>query len=316
MPKTEQDYPLAHASAREVTEAARAVMRDCVIARRIGGTARMIGEFTFVRERDRERESRNERLTKLHKTGGDDRLVVNVAGFDPRVTCYTAMSAPIESCQYIMQEMLKTEYRETFGHAPNPSIRVALPLTLKARKSFCHVCRKCGPKKIQRERERSGLTDILTTEIADGKCQVYIETRSRTIWARWYDIWEAVEATVAVCVRRGRWGWSSVTSESNESHSFTYLTTYQSILHASYVKLIGYVPIKSFGWIGLVWFGLAWLGSLTDCDFPLSDTARPMPMVQDLFVVVTDEPWPPLQLLSLGVGNLTNGSTAVRNQDR
>lgn len=50
-------------------------------------------------------------------------------------------------------------------------------------------------------------------DIADGKCQVYIETRSNVLWARWFDVWEAVEATVAVCVRKGKWGWSSVKSE-------------------------------------------------------------------------------------------------------
>lgn len=45
VPKMEQYFSLAHASARQVTEAARAVMQTCVIARRIGGTARMIGGF-------------------------------------------------------------------------------------------------------------------------------------------------------------------------------------------------------------------------------------------------------------------------------
>ena len=49
---------------------------------------------------------------------------------------------------------------------------------------------------------------------------------------------------------------------------------------------------------------------MADCEFPLSDSALPVPKVQDLFIVVTDEPWPALQLLNLGVGNLTNGSTA------
>lgn len=49
---------------------------------------------------------------------------------------------------------------------------------------------------------------------------------------------------------------------------------------------------------------------MADCEFPLSDTALPVPKVQDLFVVVTDEPWPPPQLLSLRLGNLTNGLNA------
>ena len=50
-PTMEHGYALAYASTREVAEAAGAVMFECVIPRRIGGTARMIGECIFEGER-------------------------------------------------------------------------------------------------------------------------------------------------------------------------------------------------------------------------------------------------------------------------
>ncbi len=49
--------------------------------------------------------------------------------------------------------------------------------------------------------------------IADGKCQVVIDTEGPTIRARWWDVWQAIEATVAVCVRDGKGGKSKVACE-------------------------------------------------------------------------------------------------------
>lgn len=37
--------PVAHASAKNVSDAARAVIQECVVRRRIGGAADKIGEF-------------------------------------------------------------------------------------------------------------------------------------------------------------------------------------------------------------------------------------------------------------------------------
>lgn len=59
-----------------------------------------------------------------------------MVAFEPHVTCHGAMAAPVRSCDYIMREMLKTNLQERFGHGPDPNIQVALPITLRARKSF------------------------------------------------------------------------------------------------------------------------------------------------------------------------------------
>ena len=111
-----------------------------------------------------------------------------------------------------MREMMKTEVREKFAQTPDPSIRVALPLILRARTytvvpymPFAYLCNST-----YRSDSRA---ECLVLHTADGKCQVYIETRSPTIWASWYDVWEAVETTVAACVRRGKRGWAAVASE-------------------------------------------------------------------------------------------------------
>ena len=42
--------------------------------------------------------------------------------------------------------------------------------------------------------------------IADGKCQVIIDTEGMTVRARWWDVWQAIEATVAVCIMGGKGG--------------------------------------------------------------------------------------------------------------
>lgn len=61
-------------------------------------------------------------------------LGVTIALFKPQVTCAETVSTPPSSCAYIIDEMLKTTNEEFFGHATDPSITVALPLTLQARK--------------------------------------------------------------------------------------------------------------------------------------------------------------------------------------
>ena len=46
----------------------------------------------------------------------------------------------------------------------------------------------------------------MTTTIGDGKCLLKLYTTGSTDVLAWYGIWEAVEATFAVCGRQGKGG--------------------------------------------------------------------------------------------------------------
>ncbi|KAM0794012.1 hypothetical protein BDR22DRAFT_877166 [Usnea florida] len=150
---------IAHASAKNVSDAARAVIQECVIRRRIGGLGFQIG--------------------------GDDNLAVAVGTLaNLNATCTDTVTTPQSSCWYIMDGMYKTHGQERFGHARLRGLTVALPLTLRA---------------------------------PDGKCQVVIDTQGPdvAVSATWANVWLAVEATVALCVRNGKGGTLKVPEQSS-----------------------------------------------------------------------------------------------------
>ena len=131
---------------------------------------------------------------------------MTIALFHPQVTCAETVSTPPSSCRYIIDEMLKTTNVEFLGHATDPSVTVALPLTLQARKRDLKHIAPLPPK----------LSPWLTyawVVIADGKCQFVIDTEGLTVRARWWDVWQALEATMAVCIRDGKGGNSKVPCE-------------------------------------------------------------------------------------------------------
>ena len=77
--------------------------------------------------------------------GGDNKIGAAVAIFKPQVTCSGTMTAPPSSCRYIMDEMLKVVSNENYGRATDPSIDVALPLTLRARKTLRNLVSNSAP---------------------------------------------------------------------------------------------------------------------------------------------------------------------------
>ena len=104
---------VGHASAMNVSDAARAILQECVIRRRIGGFATGIG--------------------------GDNRVSVAMTKSNVQPTCAGTGTAttPPSSCRYIMDEMDKTMTVERFGRTG--AIDVALPLTLRAPDGKCQV---------------------------------------------------------------------------------------------------------------------------------------------------------------------------------
>ncbi|KAL8934688.1 MAG: hypothetical protein Q9211_005100 [Gyalolechia sp. 1 TL-2023] len=105
-------HQIGHASAWNVTEAARAVIQSCVIRRRIGGVA--------------------------HYIGGDNRLGVRVMGNGHHAQCSEAIQATPRSCQYILDEMYSDKRLEIFGKGQR-RVSVSLPLTLRAPDGLCQV---------------------------------------------------------------------------------------------------------------------------------------------------------------------------------
>ncbi|KAL8716699.1 MAG: hypothetical protein Q9225_005997, partial [Loekoesia sp. 1 TL-2023] len=104
-PAMQSGQTVAHASALNITEAARSIIQGCVIRRRLGGAA--------------------------HQIGGDNKLAVMVLANNRPIQCTEAIQATTRSCQYILDEMDKDLRTERFGRG-DPQITVALPLTLRA----------------------------------------------------------------------------------------------------------------------------------------------------------------------------------------
>ncbi|KAL2055765.1 hypothetical protein ABVK25_004009 [Lepraria finkii] len=116
---------------------------------------------------------------RAYEIGGDDRLIVVMAGFNPHVDCLGAMAAPLDSCGAIIQQMRKDYEPLKFGRPWDKTINYALPLVLTA---------------------------------PDGKCQVVVDTLGPTVQANWNGIWQAVLSTIALCGRAGKGGKASVTT--------------------------------------------------------------------------------------------------------
>ena len=102
---------IGHASAMNVSDAARAILQECVIRRRIGGS--VVG------------------------IGGDNRVAVIMAQSHAQAQCVGTVTTPPSSCRYIMDEMDKTVTNERFGRTGR--VDVALPLTLRAPDGKCQV---------------------------------------------------------------------------------------------------------------------------------------------------------------------------------
>lgn len=116
------------------------------------------------------------------------------------------MNTPSSSCRYIIDEMLRDPFREKFGLGTDSKVDVALPLTLQAREQDLIYTIFSPPTLTM------GLTYAWVV-VADGKCQVVINTEGPTVKSSWEKVWESIEATVALCVRAGKGGRSKVACE-------------------------------------------------------------------------------------------------------
>ncbi|KAI4220258.1 MAG: hypothetical protein LQ349_008137 [Xanthoria aureola] len=107
-------YFIGHASAFNISEAARAVIKQCVIPRRVGGQATNIG--------------------------GDNKVSVQIAGNGRNLAeCGQPIRATPRSCGYILNEMRKDSGQEAFGRPGSPQLTVALPLTLRSPDGLCQM---------------------------------------------------------------------------------------------------------------------------------------------------------------------------------
>lgn len=103
----------AHASPREVGNAAYTVFSECVVKRGMGGIAGNIG--------------------------GDNKLDVTIASYKPNVRCNSSPGPPWQSCISLFSDMQADKNRRTFGHLPDQRVQVRLPITYKAADRRCMV---------------------------------------------------------------------------------------------------------------------------------------------------------------------------------
>ncbi|KAL8881104.1 MAG: hypothetical protein Q9198_001623 [Flavoplaca austrocitrina] len=137
-PRVSPQLPVGHASARNVSQAALAIIRTCVVPRRVGGEARNIGKRHTLAHAMLVTESGFfDRLTQL-RVGGDNRVEVLVTANRERLAnCGQPIRAGPRSCEYILDRMDKSQGIEKFGRSLNPTaqLTVSLPLTLRSRMS-------------------------------------------------------------------------------------------------------------------------------------------------------------------------------------
>lgn len=108
----------------------------------------------------------------VRNIGGDNNLAVVMAVFEPKVQCRGDFGNPY-SCKDILSDMPASTDLEVFGPRDTPFVKQILPLDVASR---------------------------------DDKCVVKIYSTGRSDVVAWYQIWEAVEATFAICGRSWRGG--------------------------------------------------------------------------------------------------------------
>ena len=110
--------------------------------------------------------------------------------------CTRPIEASPESCQYILDEMLRTKFVERMGKAPDRGVTVSLPIILRARRSSDEsMCMTIDLANAN-----------LSNQTADGQCQVILDTLGATVTTTWSEVWMAIKVVNAKCVRAGHGG--------------------------------------------------------------------------------------------------------------
>lgn len=107
-----------------------------------------------------------------------------IASYKPNVRCNSLIGPPWTSCISIFADMYADKNRQTFGHLPDQRVEVPLPITYKAGivlhllvRRACSIC------------------------LADRRCMVKLDIAGQPTGLSWYEVWEAVVALGATCVR-------------------------------------------------------------------------------------------------------------------
>ncbi|KAL8874837.1 MAG: hypothetical protein Q9198_006725 [Flavoplaca austrocitrina] len=117
------NVPHGQASSLNISQAAHAVIMNCVIPRRLGGWAQNIG--------------------------GDNKVGVLIKGSTTQAQCGVPVARATErSCGYILDDMIKTADREDFGRPGYGPITIALPLTLRSPDGGCMILIDRSPGKV------------------------------------------------------------------------------------------------------------------------------------------------------------------------
>ena len=122
-----------------------------------------------------------------------------IANYDiPQIRCDKdpGKGPPWRSCAHIFADMKATTTRQVFGRGSEPRVEVSLPRVLKASMYSpceCHVYVSLVVRSI----------DHAT---ADARCMIEIGIQGKATTTSWYEIWEAVMAIVAMCVRADKGG--------------------------------------------------------------------------------------------------------------
>ncbi|KAM0796759.1 hypothetical protein BDR22DRAFT_824859 [Usnea florida] len=114
--------------------------------------------------------------------GGDNNLAVIMGVFKPKVQCRGYFDTP-ETCTEILADMPATPDLEVFGPKDTPFVKEILPQEVVS----------YWPR----------LTIVLK---ADDKCVMKLYSTGSSDVVAWYRVWEAVEATYAVCGRSRKSG--------------------------------------------------------------------------------------------------------------
>lgn len=141
------------------------------------------------------------RLRAYVLLGGDNHLNIVIADYKPNVRCDRTPTPgpPWESCLAIAADMSASRDRKVFGDkSRDPRVEVNLPHYYKA--STFDPRLLIFLALLASIRERCANSAALAAKV-DARCMATIDISGKSTSATWYEIWEAMTALAAMCVR-------------------------------------------------------------------------------------------------------------------
>ena len=128
----------------------------------------------------------------VNSPGGDNNAGVVMSTYDPKgIRCRGSFPDPVP-CKDVLADMPASTDVEVFGPRDARLVKEILPQTIASR--------KCDTRPVPGLSDLLWLTNLVTKE--DNECIVKLfSSTGRSDITSWYRIWEAVEATFAVCAR-------------------------------------------------------------------------------------------------------------------